>query len=254
MTKKSLTQSLALAFCVGVLSGCATKHLKMDLQLLQGDLDVCEVTADTLGVVADTAAAALETTVAVAEWGDMARQLAQMQIEIQEDTIAQLEASFDAGDLEIVTRDGQMVLQLPGEVLFAQGETSLTDEGRDAMARVAAVIRDRPGRFLVAGHTDDVPVGVTPRYSSNRELSILRSLSAVEVLESEGVAPDQLVAAGFGEHQPLHANSSDDKRASNRRLEIVFIPQVYGNDINSMQEVGALFPGAPLESIVASAN
>jgi len=251
MMKMIRRQVLALVLFSGVLSGCATKNLKMDLQGLQDDLVVCEVTNDTLGVVADTVVVALETTVAVAELGDMARQLAQMQVEAQEETIAHLEASFDAGDLEIVTRDGQMVIQLPGEVLFAQGETSLTDEGHDALARVAAALRGRPGRFLVAGHTDDVPVGTTPRYSSNRELSILRSLSAVEVLEAEGVAPDQLVAAGFGEHQPLHANSSDDNRASNRRLEILFIPQVYGEGAAS-DPVALLFQELPPESMIAA--
>ena len=103
---------------------------------------------------------------------------------------------------------------------------ALTEEGRDALARVAAVIRDRPGRFLVAGHTDDVPVGATPRYSSNRELSIKRAAAVLSVLEASGVDKHLLSHLGYGEFLPDSENESDIGRAANRRIELILLPRL----------------------------
>ncbi|MEM8540927.1 MAG: peptidoglycan-binding protein, partial [Pseudomonadota bacterium] len=42
----------------------------------------------------------------------------------------------------------------------------------------------------------------------------------VKYLISERVTPNRLVAAGFGEFQPLDTTDSDDARNRNRRIEL----------------------------------
>jgi chemotaxis protein MotB len=42
----------------------------------------------------------------------------------------------------------------------------------------------------------------------------------VEYLASKGVDPHRLVAAGFGEFQPIDSIDSDDARRKNRRIEL----------------------------------
>ena len=65
-----------------------------------------------------------------------------------------------------------------------------------------------------------MPLSGTGRFRDNWELSTARATSVVKFLIDEGVAPNRLVAAGFGEFQPLEANASDEARARNRRIEL----------------------------------
>ncbi len=57
----------------------------------------------------------------------------------------------------------------------------------------------------VDGHTDNVPVSGNRRYRDNWELSSARATSVVKFLIENGVPANRLVAAGFGEFQPLDA-------------------------------------------------
>ena len=41
----------------------------------------------------------------------------------------------------------------------------------------------------------------------------------VQYLVSKGVSPQRLVAAGFGEFQPIDAGTTDDAYRRNRRIE-----------------------------------
>ena len=52
------------------------------------------------------------------------------------------------------------------------------------------------------------------------------SLSVVHFLVSEGVSPDLLSAAGYGEFDPVARNDAAPGRQSNRRTEIVMQPNI----------------------------
>jgi len=133
---------------------------------------------------------------------------------------------IDAGDLEIVLRDGRMVLQLRNDVLFDSGKVTLKEEGEDALSDVAGVLITFTDRKLqVAGHTDNVPIS-TQRFPSNWELSTARALNVVHFLIAQGVSAELLSAAGYGEHDPVAENSSADGKAKNRRIEIVLQPNI----------------------------
>jgi chemotaxis protein MotB len=71
----------------------------------------------------------------------------------------------------------------------------------------------------VDGHTDINPIA-TPQFPSNWELSSARAISVVRYLMSQGVKPERLVAAGFGEYQPIDAADSDAALRKNRRIEL----------------------------------
>ena len=55
----------------------------------------------------------------------------------------------------------------------------------------------------VDGHTDVRPIQATSRFRSNWELSASRAIAVVRYLIDRGIKPEHLVAAGFGEFQPL---------------------------------------------------
>ena len=113
------------------------------------------------------------------------------------------------------------------EVLFPSGSDVLNPAGRIEMSKLAVALkeisREIPTKInwvlRVDGHTDRQPIN-TPTFPSNWELSTGRALSVVRHLISEGVAPKRLVAAGFGQFQPLEPGNSPDAFAKNRRIEL----------------------------------
>ena len=88
-----------------------------------------------------------------------------------------------------------------------------------ALNEVAATIPDDFDWVLrVDGHTDVRPIN-TPEFPSNWHLSAARAIAVVEFLTSREVPPRRLVAAGFGEYQPLDPVGSDAAYRRNRRIE-----------------------------------
>jgi chemotaxis protein MotB len=137
-----------------------------------------------------------------------------------------LKKMVDAGDLSIVLRDGRMVLQLPTDVLFDTARVQIKPRGKDALQEVAAVLSTMgERRFLVTGHTDNVPIA-NERFRSNWDLSTGRALEVVQFLIAQGVPPRALAAAGYGEFDPIASNDTPDERQMNRRIEIALQPNV----------------------------
>src|SRR3546814_20519089 len=71
----------------------------------------------------------------------------------------------------------------------------------------------------VDGHTDRVPVNWSSQFASNWELSQARALAVVLQLIDLGIPPQRLMAAGFGEHQPIEAGDDEIAYRRNRRIE-----------------------------------
>ena len=148
--------------------------------------------------------------------------------------VARLKSMIDAGQLKVVIRDGRMLIALPNDVLFDSGKTNIKPDGQTALAQVAKVLATIPDRnFLVAGDTDDVPIH-TARFPSNWELSTARAVEVTKFLVANGMRPQVLAAAGYGEFDPVVANDSPEHRAQNRRIEIVLQPNLA--DLPSLDE------------------
>lgn len=125
---------------------------------------------------------------------------------------------------------GQRDVQIVGdrfvfqsEVLFPSGSAKLQEGGEKQLANVArrlveiaaTIPKDVNWVLQVDGHTDNKAIA-SAQYPSNWELSAARAIAVVKFLHSEGIPNDRLVAAGYGEYQPL--SSTDPAR--NRRIEL----------------------------------
>jgi chemotaxis protein MotB len=114
------------------------------------------------------------------------------------------------------------------EVLFPSGGNDLNEAGQAEMGKLATALldlaREIPSEInwvlRVDGHTDNVPLSGAGRYQDNWELSSARATSVVKFLISRGVPANRLVAAGFGEFQPIAEGDDDAARATNRRIEL----------------------------------
>lgn len=113
------------------------------------------------------------------------------------------------------------------EVLFEAGNDQLGDAGKAQLAQFAQTLitisrtipREINWVLRVDGHTDVRPIA-TARFPSNWELSTARAISVVKYLAEQGVPSSRLVAAGFGEFQPLDAGTDEIAFRRNRRIEL----------------------------------
>ena len=113
------------------------------------------------------------------------------------------------------------------EVLFDSGSADINLGGTEELARLADAIIELEAAIpseiawviRVDGHTDAVPLSGTGRFATNWELSTARATSVVRYLVSQGVSPEHLMAAGFGEFQPLVEGDDPESLARNRRIE-----------------------------------
>jgi chemotaxis protein MotB len=113
------------------------------------------------------------------------------------------------------------------EVLFPSGSATLTPEGMGAMDQIAEAIvelqkeipSDIDWALQINGHTDARPIS-SSQFPSNWELSTARAASVVKYLVSRGVPPDRLVAAGYGEFQPIDTGATEEAFQRNRRIEL----------------------------------
>jgi chemotaxis protein MotB len=113
------------------------------------------------------------------------------------------------------------------ELFFDSGSAVLSAEGKSELDKLAAALIDLEKQIppeiawvlRVDGHTDKRPI-VTSQFPSNWALSAGRAISVVQYLASKGVSPQRLVAAGFGEFQPLDPADTEEAYRRNRRLEL----------------------------------
>ncbi|PPR10403.1 MAG: Chromosome partition protein Smc [Alphaproteobacteria bacterium MarineAlpha11_Bin1] len=112
------------------------------------------------------------------------------------------------------------------EVLFPSGSAELNPDGQNQIGKLAATLKQISLRIpadlnwvlRVDGHTDRRPIR-TRQFPSNWELSSSRAIAVVKALISRGVPAERLMAAGFGEFQPLDKRSDEVAHRRNRRIE-----------------------------------
>lgn len=140
-----------------------------------------------------------------------------------EELMRQFQRMIDSGRLKVTFRRGRMIVELPARVLFPSGSAELTEEGSKSLGEVAKILRTmRDRRYIVAGHTDNVPVA----NGSNWDLSSARAVKVTVQLIAGGLRPEQLVAAGYSEYDPIARNTSEAGKQQNRRIEIILEPRL----------------------------
>jgi chemotaxis protein MotB len=145
---------------------------------------------------------------------------------IYEDVIAKFRSLIQGGQLSVSINRGRLAINLPQDILFESGRATLGREGRTTLIEVARVLADIPDRsFQVEGHTDNVPIA-TAQFPSNWELAAARALSVVHLLQEQGVKPENVSGAAYGEYQPVSSNDDQPGRRLNRRIEIVMLPNL----------------------------
>jgi chemotaxis protein MotB len=136
------------------------------------------------------------------------------------------EVGINDPDIEINVEKGVVFISIADKLLFKSGSYNVTTKANIVLGKVATVVNGKPDfECMVEGHTDNIPYksGVL---LDNWDLSVKRSTAIVRKLESLGVTPDRLIAAGRSHYVPLVPNDTRENRSKNRRTRIVVLPKI----------------------------
>ena len=133
-------------------------------------------------------------------------------------------------DCELVSKKNNISfkwnLKFPINSLSIMRGYVVTEKAKVVLGKVAKVINDKPEfEAMIEGHTD------SRSYSNgvlidNWDLSVKRSTSIIRELQTMGVNPSQLIAAGRSSYVPLVDNETAENRARNRRTRVVVMPKI----------------------------
>ncbi|MCH2135641.1 MAG: OmpA family protein [Phycisphaerales bacterium] len=118
-----------------------------------------------------------------------------------------VEATYGPNDVTVTVE---------GDVLFASGKASLRSAAKQALDRVAKVLRSDFGgkSIVIAGHTDSDPIKKSG-HQSNHHLGFERGWAVRDYLASKGVDEDTMAIISYGPDRPRGSATKS------RRVEIV---------------------------------
>ncbi|MBT2971645.1 MAG: flagellar motor protein MotB [gamma proteobacterium symbiont of Ctena orbiculata] len=164
---------------------------------------------------------------------------AQLEKEVEEqaeELEAMLEGEITAGLLDVEMEDTKIIIRIQEKGSFPSGRANLNPDFFEVISKITDVIASTPGKIIVAGHTDNVPIS-TRRFRSNWELSSARAVTVVHaMLSNAAIDENRFLIQGYADSQPLVANDSSENRAQNRRVELVI---QRGEDADSGQVIKA---------------
>ncbi len=130
------------------------------------------------------------------------------------------------GDREDIIVSGDRFI-FPSEIFFESGSDFIQETGREKLYNIALSLKKISEKIpkkidwilRIDGHTDKIPI-YNERFKSNWHLSSSRAINIVKFFIEQGIPPNRLVAAGFGEYSPLVLDESELAYEKNRRIEI----------------------------------
>ncbi|MBI5666086.1 MAG: OmpA family protein [Nitrospirae bacterium] len=131
-------------------------------------------------------------------------------------------------DMTSGTGRGARVLAVIGDGDFDSGQILMDYGLMKTIKDVVPDILSSPHyRVYVEGHTDDMPIKASSdkQYVDNMELSLLRAKAVASILMDNGISPDRISVAGYGETRPIASNETDEGKIKNRRVEIKLVPE-----------------------------
>lgn len=145
------------------------------------------------------------------------------------DKVSEALYGFEGDGLTVSMKNGMVYVSLEEKLLFRTGSYNIDANGRNALRKLAAVLKNNPDiQITIEGHTDDVPyISSGGPIQDNWDLSVKRATTVVRVLlDGTGIDPKRLTAAGRGEYLPVENNTSSEARRKNRRTEIILTPDL----------------------------
>ncbi len=119
------------------------------------------------------------------------------------------------------------------ELLFESATAHLKRDFLAVLDEISNIAKESELSLAIEGHTDNQAI-ISDKYPSNWELSTARAVSLLKYfLESGGIPPERLRAAGFGQYRPIADNETPEGRKKNRRAELYLFPASVNHKTNN---------------------
>jgi len=138
----------------------------------------------------------------------------------QDRQAAQLRQKMAGTGVDVVQKDNNITLNMPGSITFATNSADLNASFYPVLDKVSSTLVQYDQTMVeVAGHTDS-----TGGSAYNQALSERRAQSVAAYLTSRGVRGARLMVVGDGENHPIASNDTPEGRQQNRRVELTIVP------------------------------
>ncbi|MGL4324570.1 MAG: type IVB secretion system protein IcmH/DotU [Beijerinckiaceae bacterium] len=131
-----------------------------------------------------------------------------------------LDAEVKSGRISIVETPNTVILRVGAFASFASGRADVLDSFKPTAARVGSVLDKHKGAIRIVGHSDSTPI-VTARFPSNWHLSMERAQAVANLIKPALSQPDRVSVEGKGADQPIAADTTNEGKARNRRVELI---------------------------------
>lgn len=123
--------------------------------------------------------------------------------------------------VELVETKSGFKFRISTRLLFERGSAEVKESASELLEAIADASSRGRATVTVAGHTCDLPIETT-EFSSNWELSARRSTNVLRVIKSKAGPGTYFIALARAEYSPICENDTEDNRARNRRVEVLF--------------------------------
>jgi len=145
-----------------------------------------------------------------------------------EQLLDKMQSEIAQGQVTISELKGKLTVNMVDAVLFDSGRAEVKADGLAVLQKVVDILKTVKDKTIrIEGHTDNAQIrgALMNKYASNWELSAARAVNVTRFLQEQGLEPDLLMAAAYGEYRPVAPNDSETGKAKNRRIEIILVPK-----------------------------
>lgn len=130
---------------------------------------------------------------------------------------------------DLITYDrASGMLRVSSDLTFDSGRADVKPAAKPALQALARILNSGAAQqydVYIEGHTDSqkISANTAREHKTNRHLSAHRAIAVLDELRGLGVAPQKMMAAGWGEFRPAVPNTPSGNTPANRRVEIFLV-------------------------------
>ena len=122
------------------------------------------------------------------------------------------------------------IVKFNSDLLFEKGSDAVAPAAEGAVKELCGILGAAESEnfdIVIAGHTDDVPIGkpeTRQKHPTNWHLSVHRAISVLNIMSKNKIAAGRMSVRGFGEYRPAAENKPNKGgNPQNRRVELYLV-------------------------------
>ena len=145
---------------------------------------------------------------------------------LRNQALSSLQNLVKAGKVKVIPTENGFAISLVSDLYFASASAALNPDAMPVLQQVSDFLGQISNSVVIEGHTDNIPPDAVRWPGGNWQLAAERSVAVVQTLEDYGVPSERLSASSYGDTRPVQANTTEEGRSFNRRVDIVIVEKL----------------------------